>query len=323
MTTTAAESVLDFSQFRAAVNDSFVPLHVTSDRPEPFAGRIRHADRDGVHLSLVEATAHQVERTPALIAAQQRHCFKVGMQLSGRGILVQDGRETLLEPGSLSIYDTSRPYSLAFDGPFRTFVVMVPADRIELPPESVAHLTASPLHRAGGAAPLVTGFLRGLAEEPATIEGPVGSRVARSTVDLIVALLSQELAQDPAVADPRRQLFEEVLLFIEEHLRDADLDPARIAAAHFISPRLLHALFHENGRTVSTWVRRRRLEQCRVRLADPALAHRSVMSIATDWGFTDPAHFSRVYRAEFSCSPSSTRTTAIDHHTEDTRNAHL
>jgi AraC-like DNA-binding protein len=323
MTLASVDSLLDFSQFRAAVNDSFVPLQVTSDRPEPFAGRIRHADRDGVHLSLVEATAHQVERTPALIAARQRHCFKVGMQLNGRGILVQDGRETLLEPGSLSIYDTSRPYSLAFDGPFRNFVVMLPADRIDLPLEAVSHLTAAPLHLAGGTAPLVTGFLRGLAEDPEAISGPVGSRIARSTVDLIVALLSQELAQAPAAADPRRQLFEDVLLFIEEHLRDTDLDPAHIAAAHFISPRLLHALFQENGRTVSTWVRRRRLDQCRVRLADPALAHRSVMSIATDWGFTDPAHFSRVYRAEFGCSPSSTRTTAIDHHTEDTSHAHL
>ncbi len=323
MTTTVRESLLDFSQFRTAVNDSFVPLQVTSDHPDPFAGRIRHAERDGVHLSLVEATAHQVERTPALIAAQQRHCVKVGMQLNGRGILVQDGRETLLEPGSLSIYDTSRPYSLAFDGPFRNVVVMIPADRIELPLDAVSHLTAAPLHRAGGAASLVTGFLHSLAADPGTITGPVGSRIARSTVELIVALLSQELAHAPAAADPRRQLFEEVLLYIEEHLRESDLDPAHIAAAHFISPRLLHALFQENGRTVSTWVRRRRLEQCRVRLADPALAHRSVMSIATDWGFTDPAHFSRVYRAEFGCSPSSTRTTAIDHHTEDTSHAHL
>ncbi|WP_298860453.1 helix-turn-helix domain-containing protein [uncultured Microbacterium sp.] len=314
-TLAAPDTALGFTQFRAAVNDSFVPLQVTSDNPGTFRGSIRHAASGGVHVAVVDADDHVVERTPALIAARPRSCFKVGMQLAGHGLLMQDGREVLLRPGMLAIYDTEQPYSLAFDGPFRSLVVMLPAADVDLPLEAVSELTAVALgDEQDGAGALILPFLRGLAEHPDALTGPVGPRLARSTVDMISTLLSQQLALRGAGADPRERLFADVLNFIDLHLAAPDLDPAAIAAAHFISQRSLHALFHENGDTVAKRVRRRRLEQCRIRLADAAYLDHSIMRIASAWGFIDAAHFSRAYRAEFGCSPSQTRSTTIKEH---------
>jgi hypothetical protein len=54
---------LDFTQFREQVSQSFVPLRVTSDRPERFRGDIRAAGSDDVHLSIVTAGEHTIERT--------------------------------------------------------------------------------------------------------------------------------------------------------------------------------------------------------------------------------------------------------------------
>ena len=66
----------DISTFRSAVDDSFVPLQVTTPaRTGHFHGVIRGAGIDEVHLTDVRATAHTVERTPALIARADRSCF--------------------------------------------------------------------------------------------------------------------------------------------------------------------------------------------------------------------------------------------------------
>ncbi len=58
--------------------------------------------------------------------------------------------------------------------------------------------------------------------------------------------------------------------------------------------------------TVSTWIRTRRLEQCRRDLLDPMLADRPVAAIAARWGFVDAAHFSRAFKTAFGVSPAST-----------------
>ena len=56
--------------------------------------------------------------------------------------------------------------------------------------------------------------------------------------------------------------------------------------------------------------RRARLERCRRDLADPALAGETILAIATRWGLHDRAHFSRLFRAAYGCSPREYRLSA-------------
>ncbi|WP_368856961.1 helix-turn-helix domain-containing protein [Microbispora triticiradicis] len=54
-------------------------------------------------------------------------------------------------------------------------------------------------------------------------------------------------------------------------------------------------------------IRRRRLEQCHRDLADPRQRSRRIQAIATRWGFTDAATFSRAFRAAYGMSPRDHR----------------
>ena len=108
-------------------------------------------------------------------------------------------------------------------------------------------------------------------------------------------------------ASRRAALLARIQAWIDERLHDPTLSPASIAAEHFISVRHLHGLFAAEGLTVSAWIRDRRLERCRRDLADPALAGETVASIAYGWGFRNPRHFSRVYRAAYGRAPSDGR----------------
>lgn len=95
--------------------------------------------------------------------------------------------------------------------------------------------------------------------------------------------------------------------FIDQHLADAELTPAGIAAAQHMSVRSLQRLFARHKLTVAGWVRAQRLARCRSDLADPRLCQLPVQHIAARWGFTAAAHFSRSFRAAYGITPNEFR----------------
>jgi len=252
---TDTSAPLDYTQFTALVSQSFVPLRVHADRPETFRGEICNAASDEVHLSVVRADAHEIRRTPELVSRKEARFFKLGLQLSGSGLLIQDGREALVRPGDLTIYDTNTPYTLVFEERFATAVLMVPHRLIELPTEAVRGMTATTLSGDEGLARMVSGFLGDLAGQLDQLGGPVGTRLARNAVDLVTTMYAQHLDLARDADRPHRSMLRRVQAHIDEHLGSPELNPTTIAAAHFISTRHLHAIFHEEGLTVSTWIR--------------------------------------------------------------------
>ena len=125
-----------FQEWSRAISASFVPLLAKAPKDAKDA-RFHGTMRARVlgQISVVEITSgpHTVLRTPELIAKSTGRFFKLSIQLSGSGRLVQDEREAVLGPGDLAIYDTSRPYELTFDDDFRTLVLMFPHVLLDLP----------------------------------------------------------------------------------------------------------------------------------------------------------------------------------------------
>ncbi|POH75281.1 helix-turn-helix domain-containing protein [Arthrobacter glacialis] len=297
-----------FAAWHDLISKSFVPLHVRSSDPDHFHGRLRSRLLDELSIIEVTATGHSVHRTPSLIASSDRLYFKLNLQLAGTGILVQDNREAVLQPGDLAVYDTSRPYTLAFESDCRTLVLMFPHDALDLPAGSVGHLTATRMAADKGLGRMISPFMTQLADNLEVLSGPSGHRLAHNTVDLLSTLFAAELDQaERGPGRPHEELLGRIRRFIEANLADPDLSPASVASAHFISTRHLHNVFQEAGTTVAHWIRTRRLENCRRELRDPLLAHRPVSTIAARWGFVDAAHFSRVFRDAFGEPPSTYR----------------
>ncbi|WP_086562268.1 helix-turn-helix domain-containing protein [Streptomyces africanus] len=54
-------------------------------------------------------------------------------------------------------------------------------------------------------------------------------------------------------------------------------------------------------------MRHRRLEHCRLDLANPRLKNRPLQNIAERWGFTTPTHCSRLFRATYGAPPREIR----------------
>lgn len=293
--------------FRSAVNSSFVPLEVSTDAQGPFQAKLSAAGADGVVFTEVDATPQLVERTPDTISSGGSGFYKVSLLLSGTGILIQDGREILMRPGDLSFYDTSRPYSLLFGEKFRNLIMMFPKDRLEFPEILTDSLTAVSLSEQHRLAQIVAPFIAHASPQLPLLPSLARTKLAHTSLELINTMLSAILDVETESRNPHQLLLRKIYAYINANLGSPDLSPTKIAEAHFISTRQLHVLFSEHDTTVSTLIRKQRLERARADLTDPTMANRTIAAIASRWGFADAAHFSRVFKHSYGLTPSELR----------------
>jgi AraC-like DNA-binding protein len=292
---------------------------VVADTTLPLVGRHHAGDfqarlvtgRLG-HLTVTEATtpAGECVRTPRLIRRSSRDLYQIDVMTSGHVRVEHGGRRARLGPGDLALIDPTHP--VRYVSSATTHVcVLFPRAMLPLAPDDVVRLAGRRLAGDRGTGALVSTLARQLPRHLDDWHSSEAVHLGIAVVDLLRVALTARLSPAATPAEVRRQeLLARVYAFIDDHLADPDLAPARIAAAHHISLRHLHKLFAAEQATVAGWVRRRRLERCRRDLLDPGLRHRPVSAIAARWGLTDPAHFSRAFRAAYGLPPVEYRGTA-------------
>lgn len=292
--------------WRTALSRAFVPLAVTPG-PDPLAGTLRTARLDGLQVAEVTGSSQTVYRDRALIRRADPEYYKIGLQVRGRGVVRQDGREAVLTPGEFTVYDTSRPYRLVNSEAFHHLVLMCPRTALKVPERTMAGRTAVRISGRHGMGALVAPFLAGLAGQLDAVTPAAAPHLTGAVLDMLAAVFTEG---EPVRPPGGELLLSRVRRYIEDHLSDPELTPDAVAAAHHISPRYLRKLFERDNETVAGWIRVRRLEHCRRDLGAAQLRDRPVSAVAARWGLLDAAHFSRSFRATYGVSPREYRLSA-------------
>ncbi len=287
---------------------AFFPCTFRRREPLGFTGTVRQYLMGPLTVSRVTSAATSVSRTWSDIAAHDPEAVHLSLQLRGRTLFSQLDRQTPVSPGEMVLYDTSHPFTIETDSSYDLVVLECSRLLLGLRGHDPVSRLATPLRGDIAqtlVAPFLTRLARGLADGTVA-EGDTD--LGESAVYLLRALCTDSAAgADVARRQTSGDLLARVKVHIEERLDDHDLRPDTIAAAHFVSTRHLQKLFKADGVTVTDWIRERRLAGCRRDLRDPAHAHETVLTIATRWGLTNPAHFSRSFRALYGCTPTEFR----------------
>ncbi|MFE9421473.1 helix-turn-helix domain-containing protein [Kitasatospora sp. NPDC006697] len=293
-----------------AMSRTLVPVEVVPLAGTPFDGRLVSQRLGYVRISTLEADAARVSRTAGLIARAPRSepQVGVGVQVSGRAVLAQDGRRAEVSEGELVLYDTGRPFSVDFPERFRTHLFHLPRRLLGVPERELRQVAATAVAPTEGCGAVLLPFLETVAASAHAYSTPVGDRLAGSVADLISTLVAQLAAVRAAdAADglhaPSDHLVRRVREHIDRHLGDPEMSPETIARAHNISVRYLHRLFEGEEVTVSRLIQQRRLDECARELARRSRTAPTVSAVAQRWGFVNPAHFSRAFRAAYGVSP--------------------
>ncbi|GAB3151446.1 hypothetical protein GCM10027058_17600 [Microbacterium neimengense] len=223
----------------------------------------------------------------------------VGYLVSGSMSVSQDERTVELGPGDVVLYTGAHGYRLSSPGAHEYLLVRIPTSVLALRHGELTTLLAADLTPLGST-PLLRAVMSTLASPDSRPSDAAAGHVADALVAAVHAVLAD--GREPGTATVL-SLFHSLVLWVEEHLQDAELDAGRIAHAQGLSPRAVRRVFAANGVTVSGLVRDRRLERIRDELVDPAHARESIGTIAARWGFPDPATLSSAFTRRYGASP--------------------
>jgi AraC-like DNA-binding protein len=301
-----------------AVCDTFVELDCQVRADRPFFGELATTQCDGVHFSNVRSEGQIVKRTRTRIRRAREEVMLISLQVSGIGVIAQDGREARLEPGDFACYDSTRPYTLRFNSEFEQLVLHMPRDAMVRRIGRTEAWTARRVEAASPVGSLVLPFVRRTAAVVSDVAPATASRLSDTCLSLVTAALGERLGDGIAgQSSGRTALTFRAKAVIESNLHDHGLNTEKIAALLFISPRYLQDLFHAEQTTVSDWIWKRRLEKSRRDLADPMRAYDSIAQIALACGFTDFGHFSRRFKDAFGVPPREYRAALRPAHLPD------
>ncbi|MEU2394041.1 helix-turn-helix domain-containing protein [Streptomyces sp. NPDC007369] len=279
------------------------PVRVTAPEGQPAGGTLATAHLGYLRVLSVNAGPLRISRDPRLVAGAPLDRLAVAVQGGGRAALSQNGRSAELRPGDLAVIDLRVPFRLEQREPFGLRLFRLPSQAVGASRARLEKLTGRAVTPSGGVAALVVPYLETLARTAGRVAPDVGDLLAGSTAELLVTL-AQELGGGGPRRDPARgHVVAAVRAYVDEHLGDPGLSPRTIAAAHRISLRYLHRLFEDEGVTVGRLIRQRRVEECARELAGRGRTGPAVAAVAGRWGFVNPGHFSRAFKAVYGVPP--------------------
>jgi AraC family transcriptional regulator, positive regulator of tynA and feaB len=234
----------------------------------------------------------------------------LGIQLMQRGIEVtrdrRRGRATI-SPGQVVLWDSRRTVEVEALQPVRKRVLVLPQEVALSFCPRLAEQAAPPPIGGTAAGRLLVRYINSLAFELPSLDGAAQEAASNATIELLRAAIEPVLPDSRDAT--RAAMREDIRRHVRMHLQDPGLGPASIAKAYSISVRALHGLFEEVDESVAGLVRSERLTRCMQDLRQPSGG--SVTDIAFRWGFSDSAHFSRVFKRAFGVTPSAVRREAV------------
>lgn len=293
----------DIARWKDNVQEHFLPLEFSIPHREDFLGAFTVKQLGEASLALVSADAHRVTRSRPLADRSERGYFKVFWQLAGACRVEQGSNSASLAPGQWTFYDTARPYVIDIASNTRFAVLLLPQEACRDWNRLAADRTGQAFASDGASRVALASILAALQDQEGYAESAANA-VVEATAALVLSALRGHQDAQPVRAE---SLLDEVRLLVDQRIGDPELSPITLAEALHISRRTLYAWFEKLGQSPSAFIQQVRLERCRQALIDPTGGWKTITRMAFDHGFSDMAHFSRLFKAAYGASPRSYR----------------
>lgn len=276
--------------------------NVNPVRPADFHMSMKAVPIGGMVLSQASLSQATISNRPEQADHGAEHPYYIYI-VNRRQHVTTAGREFDLLPGDFTLADSAQHSAMVTEQPYTTIALTVPASllRRHLPaPEEAVGIRFSGRDGLARTISIMLVSMWKLAERDGLRE--VGVKLATNLLEIFSTCCHLQGCCRPLPAPGSSARRGRIKSLIGDALRDPELTVENLARELGVSPRYLQILFAEENDTVSSYIRRQRLEGCRRQLADPIWRERSITEIAFSWGFNNAAHFARVFRAEFGMS---------------------
>ncbi|MBT0729493.1 helix-turn-helix domain-containing protein [Rosenbergiella nectarea] len=291
--------------WREAVSRTFVPLD-SFFSGEERNGQINSVMRGPLRVSEIACSAQQVIR--ARKGADNYNCDVILLSLvsAGSTCVQQAGKEGIVGPGALGLYDTRFPYALHLNGAARQHVVQIPISQLH---RKLGH-TEPLLARSFGERHPMTPFLCRLVETlmyANSLSTEQAAVINHQFIDLLSVIIAEEFSTPLNVSRHAEGLLLAIKTKIAQRLADPNLSSHDLAASLHISTRYLNMLLSKEGESFGRYLLKQRLTKAAETLRSPYHLSTPISQIAWQNGFNDMSYFSRAFKNFYQCSPSDYR----------------
>jgi AraC-like DNA-binding protein len=299
---------LPLSERRDAVTSTVVAggvlSRVTLEDGEPVSARICVWEFGTAAIFQLESSGISVVRTAQAVRQGPCEFVAIAQHGVGSGQLTTESTSRTVRSGQTELCDVTQPFEYSWRGSGGTRTLQVSVDELAVPIDVVRrageHLASSPLYG------LVSRHIYDMANDAEALSATaVAGSLGTASTELIRALILSAGGASPAAREVLEQtLITQVRAYVRQHLRDPDLGPDAIAAALAISTRHLYRVCGNAQLHLEQWIISSRLEGARMEFSQTAAHSTTITTIARRWGFKDPTHFARRFRAAYGMLPS-------------------
>lgn len=297
-------------EWHAGLRRHLMPLDCRVDDPHAFQCNAIVARLRGNTVAELRVDASRIARRAVEIDAADCGLVKVLWQLAGRSRVQQGPNRATLEVGSWTICDPGREYAIELEKGARFLLILVPRAQCPgwLPALSVLGGRALTTR---GAAHIAMAALAAMLRDVVPLDPESEQTLHESIVALVERALTMELGSRGLQAQPERSIqLSHVQAYVLAHLTDTGLNAGKVATVFGVSRRSLYNLFVPSGTTPHAFIQGARLDRACALLGHPNWRQAPITGIARQCGFTDPAHFTRAFRARHGMAPTEWRASA-------------
>lgn len=293
-------------QWREAMKRINLPV-CSVENERDFKGTIKSGESPlGMRFSLIESG-------PQVISGGYGHkTSKVWLAklLEGELTIKAEGKLTKVSPGMIIFGRTSSLQTeLNYTTPFKQISIKAPPLIIDPRLISPGSLPPTGIKDSRGIGKIFSSMLVSLTDVFDKMKPHEWRPIELSLTQFLISCVfstGDMTALGGRTANQAAQ-FSRICRTIETHLGDPQLDTRYLAEREGVSVRYLQKLFACFDNTFSNYVRTRRLERCREDMLNPKFSEQTITEICFRWGFSSSAHFSRLFRQEYSLSPREFR----------------
>jgi AraC-like DNA-binding protein len=254
--------------------------------------------------SMHEANASVSRRLERHMSDEDEGHYFACMPLEGGLEVRRCGRHEQVQTHHLALLNTNEEYEIAMSDTLDALWLRIPTKLLRAHTISVDDILGQPLDVQGGLGLVAKQMMYGAIAGQNDMSDRSARIFSHSLLSFLGEVVNTNLGQDRlSTTRGRRKILERAQEFIEEHIHDDELNPARIAEGIGISARYLSEIFAAEGTSPMRWVRQRRLELCRMELERQTGGQQLICEIAYSVGFTNVSSFNRAFKAHFGHSP--------------------
>ena len=288
-------------EIREAVRADVVSMNLQSRTDAPLSLAMKQRFAAGVRaLSLRGEQPLVGVRDRQRLAGDADEFVGVLFQREGRTVYEREGKLSIIGAGDIALWHSQRQAKFTMPEPYRKLCLAVPIDKFQAFLPNAAAYDGLRIAANSVAGAMLGNWLSAFADRAVEKECESLESSIDATLAVLAATVTSHAKEFDISTEDRRLLG--IMRYMESQLADPTMTGATVAHHFGISVRHLERIFARQHATVAGWRRQRRLEQCRAELSNPS-RRKTITEIAMDWGFSDAAHFSRLFKATYGMSP--------------------